>query len=247
MIKTAEINGTLCRYYFAGKVYVSKDGTVAGVPNNRWGGYRQLNIIDNEGRKFIKVNKNKSVRLDLAVMRCFGPPMPVDSKRYMINHKDGNLLNCDVNNLEWAIHHYEHTVDESIDLRCCGKKITVFKDGHVEMDGKTLDVYDDIGSRDLDLLVAIDPYIVVHGEKNSGHFTMDKIMDVAGYVQGDDMILSYPQILHIDNDWKNFSSDNLMWVEYDDERFKTYQLKMKEDKHKRNVELNPRKPLPSNM
>lgn len=247
MIKTAEINGILCRYYFAGKVYVSKDGTVAGIPNYRWGGYKQLSIIEDEGRKYIKVNKNKSVRLDLAVMRCFGPPMPVDSKRYMINHKDGDLLNCDVNNLEWVIQHYEHTVDESIDLRCCGKIITVFKDGHVEMDGKTLDVYDDIGSRDLDLLVAIDPYIVVHGKKNSGHFTMDKIMDVAGYIQGDDMILSYPQILHIDNDWKNFSSNNLMWVEYDDERFKTYQLKMKEDKHKRNVELNPRKPLPSNM
>lgn len=34
-----------------------------------------------------------------------------------------------------------------------------------------------------------------------------------------------------------------MWVEYDDERFKSYQLKKKEDKHKRNVELNPGKEL----
>ena len=247
MIKTYCINGTWCRYYIAGDVYVSKDGTVAGKPAYKGKGCKPLSIIEDGGKKYIQVTKKKWVPLDLAVIKCFGKPKPLDSKRYMINHKDGDALNCDITNLEWVIQHYEHTVDESIDLRCCGKKITVFKDGHVEMDGKTLDVYDDIGSRDLDLLVAIDPYIVVHGEKNSGHFTMDKIMDVAGYVQGDDMILSYPQILHIDNDWKNFSSDNLMWVEYDDERFKTYQLKMKEDKHKRNVELNPRKPLPSNM
>lgn len=245
MIKTAEINGTLCRYYFAGKVYVSKDGTVAGVPNNRWGGYRQLNIIDDRGRKFIKVNKNKSIRLDLAVMRCFGSPMPVDGKRYMINHKDGDGLNCDVNNLEWAIHHYEHTAEDSIVLNCCGNRITAFKDGHIEMDGKTMMVHDSLYDPDIELEVCIDPHIAVSRPRSIYHerVDIDKIMNVAGYIQGDDMILSCPQILHIDNDWKNFSSDNLMWVEYDDERFKSYQLKKKEDKHKRNVELNPGKEL----
>lgn len=245
MIKTAEINGTLCRYYFAGKVYVSKDGTVAGVPNNRWGGYRQLNIIDNEGRKFIKVNKNKSVRLDLAVMRCFGPPMPVDSKRYMINHKDGNLLNCDVNNLEWAIHHYEHTAEDSIVLNCCGNRITAFKDGHIEMDGKTMMVHDSLYDPDIELEVCIDPHIAVSRPRSIYHerVHIDKIMNVAGYIQGDDMIYDHPVILHKDYDWKNFASDNLEWVDSLNEEYNKYMIQKKEDKHQRNVELNPGKKL----
>ena len=241
MIKTYCINGTWCRYYIAGDVYVSKDGTVAGKPAYKGKGCKPLSIIEDGGKKYIQVTKKKWVLLDLAVIKCFGPPMPVDSKRYMINHKDGNLLNCDVNNLEWAIHHYEHTAEDSIVLNCCGNRITAFKDGHIEMDGKTMMVHDSLYDPDIELEVCIDPHIAVSRPRSiyHEHINIDKIMEVAGYIQGDDMILSCPQILHIDNDWKNFSSDNLMWVEYDDERFKSYQLKKKEDKHKRNVELNP--------
>lgn len=245
MIKTAEINGTLCRYYFAGKVYVSKDGTVAGVPNNRWGGYRQLNIIDDGDRKLIKINKNKSIRLDLAVMRCFGPPMPVDGKRYMINHKDGDGLNCDVANLEWGIHHYEHTAEDSIVLNCCGNRITAFKDGHIEMDGKTMMVHDSLYDPDIELEVCIDPHIAVSRPRSIYHerVDIDKIMNVAGYIQGDDMIYDHPVILHKDYDWKNFASDNLEWVDSLNEEYNKYLIQKKEDKHQRNVELNPGKEL----
>ena len=247
MIKTAEINGILCRYYFTGKVYVSKDGTTAGVPNNRWGGYRQLSIVEDEGRKYIKVNKNKSVRLDWAVMRCFGPPMPVDSKKYMINHKDGDLLNCDASNLEWVIQPYKHTAEDSVDIP--RYDITVFKDGHVEQDGKVMAINDSMYVEDLDLKVCIHPHINVPKPRSIYYqrIFIDDLMNRAGYVQGDDSVFRFPTILHIDYDMTNCAADNLLWVEFDDTRLNEYQSRIKEDKHKRNVELNPRKPLPSNM
>ena len=50
MIRTMTINGILCRHYIAGDVYVSKDGTVAGVPVNRGKGCKPVDIIVDGGR-----------------------------------------------------------------------------------------------------------------------------------------------------------------------------------------------------
>ena len=245
MIKTYCINGTWCRYYIAGDVYVSKDGTVAGKPAYKGKGCKPLSIIEDGGKKYIQVTKKKWVPLDLAVIKCFGKPKPLDSKRYMINHKDGNLLNCDVNNLEWAIHHYEHTAEDSIVLNCCGNRITAFKDGHIEMDGKTMMVHDSLYDPDIELEVCIDPHIAVSRPRSIYHerVDIDKIMNVAGYIQGDDMIYDHPVILHKDYDWKNFASDNLEWVDNLNEEYNKYLIQKKEDKHQRNVELNPGKKL----
>lgn len=73
---------------------------------------------------------------------------------------------------------------------------------------------------------------------------LSDLMEKAGYIQGDDSVLKNPKILHIDYDMMNCSSDNLMWVEGDDERLNTYYARKKEDGHKRNIELNPGEYIP---
>ena len=242
--KKATINGVECRYYYAGKIYVSRDGTVAGALRST--GIKPVSIIVDDGEKYAKVNKNKLVAIEQAVMKCYCPPKPVDTKRYCISHKDGDKLNCDADNLEWAIDHYEHTTDPSIDLRCLGKKITVFKDGHVEQDGKPVTIHDSWYDSDVDLEVSYGPHIKMAEPKSLYYlnYTLDEIMKVAGYVQGDDMIFDSPQILHIDNDMMNCSADNLMWVDASDSRYKAYESKRKADMHQRTVELNPGRHIP---
>jgi hypothetical protein len=179
-------------------------------------------------------------------MTCYCPPKPRDGKRYIINHKDGDIMNCSADNLEWVIHHYEHTLEPSVVLNCYGNRITVFKDGRVEMDGKPMMIHDSFFDSDMDLEAYIGPHICVSRPRSnySERVNMDRIMRAAGYVQGDDAIFQNPEILHIDYDEMNWAADNLIWVEGADKRLKEYYAKRKEFCHKRNIELNPGKDVP---
>ena len=248
MPKTELINGEECRYYIKGKIYISRDGNVAGMQYGvRYSKpvIKQIKIKTDDAGKYIKKPNGPRIPVDLAVMTCYCPPKPMDNKRYRINHKDGDAMNCDANNLEWVIQPYEHTDAPSINLRCYGNIVTVFKDGHVEQDGKPMTIYDSMYDSDVDLEVCIRPHIQVPRPHSIFHARvfLDDLMKIAGYIQGDDSVFMYPKILHIDYDRMNCSSDNLMWVEYNDERLVTYYARNKEDRHKRNIELNPGKSI----
>lgn len=249
MAKTELINGVECRYFYKGRIYVSRDGNVAGMQY----GFKyskpvikQIKIKTDDVGKYIKKPNGPRVPIDLAVMTCYCPPMPRDGKRHIINHKDGDIMNCAADNLEWIIHHYEHTEAPSIELNCYQSRITVFKDGHVEMDGKPMTIHDSFFDSDMGLEAYIGPHICVSKPRSiySERVNMDSIMRAAGYVQGDDAIFQDPKILHIDYDVMNWAADNLIWVEGTDERLKEYHAKSKEFGHQRNIELNPGKDVP---
>ena len=249
MPKTVIIDGVSCRYFIKGRIYISRDGKVAGM---KYGikyskpVIKQIKIKIDDAGKYIKKPNGPRVPIDLAVITCYCPPKPMANKRYRINHKDGDAMNCDASNLEWVIQPYEHTDAPSINLRCYGNIVTVFKDGHVEQDGKPMTIYDSMYDSDVDLEVCIRPHIQVPRPHSIFHARvfLDDLMKIAGYIQGDDSVFMYPEILHIDYDRMNCSSDNLMWVEGDDKRLDTYQDRKKEDRHKRNIELNPGKYIP---
>ena len=248
---TKTINGKVCGIYQRNghKIWVANTGDFAAVctKNNSVG--KELPIVHDFNYNFVLLKDGTMLNIVNAVITNFGPSYPNDGNEYVINHKDGDLLNCNASNLEWVLQKYEHTTDESIDLRYCGSIITVFKDGHVEQDGKPMKIYDSMDSEDLDLEVCIGPHIYLPDPHSIYHksFFIDQLMSVAGYVQGDDSVLRFPSILHIDNDMTNCAADNLLWVEQDDPRMKKYESCMKQYKHKRNVELNPNKKLPSDL
>jgi len=248
MAKETTILGKRCRYYTDGCIYISDDGQLAAMPKT----LVSLPILaDEDGNKYVNhewTNKGR-ISIPLAVITCFCPPKPLDfKKRYRINFKDGNKSNCHYFNLEWLAAPYEHATSSTVKVKLLGVTLTVKSDGTVKEGNKVLRPYDSIGDSDLDLMVCIEPH-VRYDEKGVRwrSIAMDDLMKDAGFIGGDDSLLSDPVILHKDNDRMNFASDNLEWVEATDPRYAEYQKRKKKEMHARNVEMNPGKPLLNDM
>lgn len=244
MAKTTIIEGKNFRWYADGAIWVSEDGTEAYQPGKIKGTKQKMIVkIDKDGYKHVKHTWGHIVGIAKAVVTCFCVPKPNDGKRYVINHKDGNISNCHRYNLEWKLDHYNPTTADSIPLKYGKEKFTVKKDGTVWIKGKQEKVYDYIYDPDVDLHACISPHLKF-GQMNEIHVDMDEIMKKAGYVNGDDAVLNHPVILHRDHDRMNFASDNLEWVESDDPRYIAYLAKSRVAVHNRDVELNPGRSLP---
>jgi hypothetical protein len=247
MAKEIIIQGKNCRHYYAGRIWVSKDGTLAAQAGRNDYDYKILAIQENDNGKFVTNIFGIKVSIAYAVMKCFGRPEPNDGKRHVIRHKDGDLRNCESSNLEWIVEPYHHNSAPSIDLTYKGITFTVHKSGEVFFNNQVLTVCDYIFDARQGLNVCVEPYITLASSNGDISLRLDSIMASAGYVNGDNTVLKYPEILHRDNDWKNFASDNLEWVEILDRRFSDYKLQKQADRHKRNVEINPGKTLPVDM
>lgn len=247
MAKEIIIQGKNCRHFYAGGIWVSKDGTLAAQVGRNGYDYKILVIQENDNGKFVTNRYGIMVSIAYAVIKCFGRPEPNDGKRHVIRHKDGDLRNCELSNLEWIIEPYHHNSAPTIDLTQNGVTFTVHKSGVVTFNNQVITVRDYVYNTSLGLNVCEDPYIVLAGIDGNFNLKLDSIMAAAGYVNGDNTVLKYPEILHRDNDWKNFASDNLEWVEILDSRFNKYQQQKQADKHQRNIDINPGKTLPVNM
>ena len=169
--------------------------------------------------------------LDSIVMALFGPPQPdwdIHS-RYLprINHKDGNWMNCNINNLEWAPYHYRHSTAAREFVNHRGDIFEVHSTGNVIKDGEELPV----GSQVIPAFLGAYYYLAQCIDNEYGQdIEIEELMAEAGYVQGDDANLVHPVILHIDGDYKNNDSNNLEWAEEYDPRYIDYL-------HKRNQAL----------
>ena len=157
--------------------------------------------------------------LDSIVMALFGPPQPdwdIHS-RYLprINHKDGNRMNCNINNLEWVPYHYRHSNAAREFVDHDGVIYEVHSTGNVYMDGVDLPVRPEVVSNPFNK----DSYWALFIDDGHQRIKVEELMKDAGYVQGDDANLVHPVILHIDGDYKNNNTNNLEWVEEYDPRY----------------------------
>jgi len=249
MAKDTKIYGKRCRWNSRYYAWVSDDGLLAAMPKTK----ELLPIqVDSDGRKYV-VHGWSSVGLvyiDMAVITCFCPPMPISSvKKYDINFKDGNKQNCHYKNLEWKAVPYKHATGSTAKVQVQGETLTVKKDGTVRQGKTLLSIRDYTYDSDTDLYVCIEPHAYFN-RKNSIHYgseSVDELMKKAGFVGGDHSILERPVILHKDNDRQNFSSDNLEWTEETDPRYQAYTKQKTAEMHARNVELNPGKTLHPGM
>ena len=94
------VSGITLRYSMKYNIWVNWAGTRAYREYNdqSWNRFLQIHT-DINGSKFLNVKPN--VKLDEAVADAYNP-MPNDGKKYKLVHNDGNLGNCQANNLEWT-------------------------------------------------------------------------------------------------------------------------------------------------
>lgn len=236
------IYGKTYRHYINGDIWISSDGTKAGIEGEN-GQFKPRAI-----RKDRSVQNASGRRISVAeaVMVCFGPRYPKDGKQYVISFKDGNKENCSKQNLQWLPYHYQHATSDEVKIDLGGIRYTVEKNGTIKKGKEIVATSDSFYDPDMDLLACTDPYISIpsKGYKNGERVSIDDVMRLAGFVQGDDADLLKPVILHRDLDWKNFASDNLEWTEATDQRYLDYQAKKKADMKLRSQEINQGNPIP---
>lgn len=237
--------GKFCRYYRAGSIWVSADGIVAGMSDKK-GHIKNLPIKNDSNGKYVIHDWYGRVDIDKAVITCYCPPAPKDGKSYMINHKDGDIMNCDKSNLSWVPYHYQHASTDKVKTEINGIHYTVCADGTVWRGKSQESFHDNMFDQDMGLECCLDKYLSVP-RKDSIHserVDVDDIMKTVGFIQGDDAGMVKPVILHRDNDWSNFASDNLEWVEETDQRYTAYLEQKMKDRRKRSEELNRGRYMP---
>lgn len=237
MAKEKVIKGKRCRYYFDGYIWISDDGTVVAVKSNT-GSWKYLEIkTDGHEEKYVNTGY-KIIYVKKAVFTCFCHCD--DHNKTQIWYKDGNPANLHYTNLVAREKQTFHTTAPTFKLL---NGLTVTEDGRIFNGKQEEQISDCIGDWDTGLMSCILPR-VSDPNKSNGSLLVDDLMAAAGYVAGEKYDLKFPVILHKDNNPTNFHKENLEWVEAADPRYIEYQEKVKEWKHRRNVELNPGKRLP---
>ena len=254
-MKSEEIrNGVRIRKHFATSTKISEDGLfvekefIDHDDGNKLKTYNPKIKVDNNGLRYIVNGKIGTIYIQDLVADCFCAPKPDDGNYYVLVHKDGNLQNDHYKNLEWRL---ATTVYPTTTATTAGKvKLTdgleVRKNGTIYQKGKKLTVGTVIGNGDIDMIVPIEPF-VEYERKNSWsryerkRISVDKLMDIAGYVNENKKRFEHPVILHRDNDWLNFDSDNLEWTDYNDPRYKEYYNRTVDEKNRLGRELNGEK------
>lgn len=244
------IQGFWMRYSDKYKLYANESGSEVYREYNDPSLNRFLKIhTRHDGSKYLNLKFPRIVELDELVADCY-VPKPMDGRKYELVHKDGNKRNCSASNLEWRVLKQFSPLDP---IRFIQKDLWVNFDGTVwkEKSKKNeIRVTIDIGDSDTDRIVPIpDPYISYriknkYGSYEDKHISMDELMDMAEFVDGDKTKLKRPQILHKDGDYLNWSDENLAWVEEDSPEYQAYQQKKKEMLEQRTIALNPNHPNP---
>lgn len=246
------INGRMMRYCVKYNVWVNNAGDYA---------YREYNdstwncslIIHTrpDGSKFLNTKSHGEIPLDEAIAICYRP-MPNDGKKYELIHNDGNLGNCQANNLEWKeVRKYKPTATK----RKLDNGLEVKADGTILDKKKALPIVKETGNSDMDQMTAIDPYVRYYrknpwGRTEEKHAHIDDLMAAAEFVDGDKSRMQRPRVLHKNMDYLDFHADNLEWVEESSPEYQEYMKKKKEDMDKLEKELNRNNPyfkLPDNQ
>ena len=259
MIKERIIEGRRCRDnklgndHFGGPIWIADTGDYAAYSDGNGGVYCQCRIFCDIGGPFLIDRRSdrdyEKIYLETLVMSCFGDPdLVFELQRswplLMINHRDGNWMNCDYRNLEKAPYHYRNATSDRVGLYKSGAFLEVLSNGTIWVDGVELPILDWGYGSPLPFIEEeyhiVDPFVIINGVRTR----VEEIMENAGYIQGDDADLKEPRILHRDGNYLNFASDNLEWVKKRDPRYDYYLQFEKDAKQDKAILLNKGKYLP---
>lgn len=239
-------NGQKLKFHRPAKLYIAKDGSYVETQKDS----EEIPIQSNpDGSKYIEIENEDGYTtkyyLSWLVASTF-QKKPNDGNPYVVIYKDGNPGNCNCENLEWGLGIENPALIDEVQM---SEDLFVRKDGTVIHDGEQLEMVGNGYDADLDLLYCYGEsklVMPVKGSLYSRTMNLNLIMQNAGFVKldpiGENNGLG---IIHINNDPTDFKSTNLLSVPLSDQRYIDYQKVIVDYKHKRNVELNPGKELPS--
>ena len=247
-------NGVRIRKHFATSTKISEDGLfvekefIDKQDGNKLKTYNPKIKVDEKGLRYIENKSLGRVYIQDLVADCFCAPKPDDGNYYVLVHKDGNLQNDHYKNLEWrlATSAYPQTTATTAGKVKLTDGLEVRKNGTIYQKGKKLTVGTVIGNGDINMIVPIEPFVEYERKNSWGRYerkriSVDKLMDIARYVNENKDRFEHPVILHRDNDWLNFDSDNLEWTDYNDPRYKEYYNRTVDEKNRLGRELNGEK------
>ena len=201
--------------------------------------------IRSDGSKFIKSKNKGELELDQVIADSF-KPKPKDWRSYERIYIDAYKGNCNVSNLFWKrIPKYSATELK----RKHYLSLFVTSDGEV-FDGKgLLHLVTVIGDADTNRMVAIEPYVRYTrtnrwGKREEKPVDVDDLMAETEFVNGDELTMKNPGVLHKDMNYLNYKANNLEWVEKDDPRYIAYCQKKWADIDQRTIDENPEHPNP---
>jgi len=254
------------KQHYATKTFISNDGLHVerdffNKEKNQLETYNPSIHEDKYGRRFIRFNSYGDIFIAEMVISCYCAPKPKDGKQYEIEHIDGNLSNDHRNNLRWVEVTSEYLAQKEIMLKNIlitkrmkwykDRKIKVLKDGTITQNKERRNPFAYIDCRDMDWFYNTTNPKIHYSETNSygrtvwDELSVDTVMADFGFVKGDKESLQHPVILHVNNDYMDFTPGNLEWCENTDPRYTQYQkvahdTAMKKDREDNHKWLSPR-------
>lgn len=232
-MKKKTYNRIYLRKHFATGVYISNDGEYAerdyiDKDTNTTKVHVYTIYRDESGRVYIKTVKDSKLYLDILVVTCYRGQSPQDGKKYFPYHKDGDMKNSHISNLEWreetpdTIAAYERLEKEAWYRN---RKIKATKNGVIKQNSHDLPLSHCFYDSDLDWTYHKPEPWVMYEEKNRWgkterhRISADKVFEDLGFVNGDKSKFANPVILHLNNDYLDYRSKNLEWCDAYDQRY----------------------------
>lgn len=207
-------------------IWVAKDGQYVAKAGAAGNPGKQLAILYDYAGPFVLSNDGIRINIAPVILNAFGQPYP--GKGYEINWIDGNKHNNDISNLVWEKDVYHHSSSDKEYLYRQDNLIEVHADGTVWCNGQKARVVDCIWDSDVALRWPCYEVFVTLNYQNALY--VEDIMADCGYVQGNRYAFDHSVILHRDNDYRNCSSDNLVWVDSTDPRYQAFRQQRLKDR-----------------
>lgn len=236
--------GIKLRFYRPAKLYVDPEGSYV---EDIYDGELEIKTNPDGSAYVVVLRHSRKVKIYLSWIVCTAyNKKPKDGNPYIVVHKDGDLKNCNKDNLEWGLGIENPALTDEVQME---EEFLVRKDGIVTYDGLKLNMVSDGYDGDVDLFFSYgEPRLIMPIKKGSAFskaVNLNLIMQNAGYVMLDPIgEIEGRGIIHINNDPTDFNSTNLLAVPLSDQRYIDYQKVIADYKHKKNTELNPGIKLP---
>lgn len=252
------------RKHFASDTFVSIDGGhIERDYTNPTTHQTKVQVLDiwierASDRCFVKVSGKGHFYIDEMVLSCYRGTMK-DGKKYLVHHKDGDMRNDNLSNLEWReatpenLKQQQQIIAASIvastqKAKAAAKqkkmdwykknKVKVNKKGEIIQDGKALFQCDYISDRDLDWIYhRSTPFVRIEyknpwGRYESKRFDVEEILHDFGIISGNPDNFKNPVVLYKNHDYLDSTPDNLEWCDASDQRY----IDFKKEAHKRVME-----------